>query len=43
MGVYRMAGSAFLGIDTPLGPSYLAYGQAEGGNRTLYFFLGQLF
>jgi NTE family protein len=37
---YRLAGSLFLGIDTPLGPCLLGYGQAEGGERSFYFFLG---
>ncbi|MFK8013981.1 MAG: patatin-like phospholipase family protein [Gammaproteobacteria bacterium] len=39
----RYGGSAFLGIDTPLGPAYLGYGFAEGGNTAAYFFLGQRF
>jgi len=34
------AGSLFLAADTPLGPMYLAYGIAQNGNRTVYFFLG---
>jgi NTE family protein len=34
------AGSLFLAYDTPLGPVYLAYGIAQDGNRTFYFFLG---
>ncbi len=34
------AGSLFLAADTPLGPMYLGYGIAEGGNRNLYFYLG---
>ncbi len=38
-----IAGSGFLGVDTPLGPAYLAYGRAEGGNSAVYFFLGQTF
>lgn len=40
---YRVAGSAFVGMDTPLGPCFLAYGQAEGGERSVYFFLGPWF
>jgi NTE family protein len=39
----KMAGSAFVGADTPLGPIYLGYGVAEGGNDALYFFIGQSF
>jgi NTE family protein len=37
----RVAGSAFLGLDTPIGPVYLAYGAAERGRENLYFFLGK--
>jgi NTE family protein len=37
------AGSVFLGLDTPLGPVYVAYGVAEGGNSAFYFFLGRGF
>ncbi|WP_082989862.1 patatin-like phospholipase family protein [Woeseia oceani] len=37
------AGSVWLGADTFFGPAYLAYGQAEGGRRGWYFFLGQPF
>ncbi|MBX3461710.1 MAG: patatin-like phospholipase family protein [Planctomycetes bacterium] len=40
-GTFRLAGSVFLGVDTPLGPCLLGYGQAEGGERAVYFFLGQ--
>jgi NTE family protein len=38
-----VAGSVFLGMDTPLGPLYLAYGTAEGGRHSGYLFLGQRF
>ncbi len=37
------AGSIYLGLDTPVGPIYGAYGHAEGGNDSLYLFLGKLF
>jgi NTE family protein len=37
------SGSVFVGVDTPIGPAYLAYGQASGGTRSLYFFLGRAF
>ena len=37
----RRGGSLYFAFDSPLGPVYLAYGQAEGGNRAVYFFLGQ--
>ncbi len=39
----RFGGSLFVGLDTPLGPAYLAYGMAEDGNTATYFFLGQRF
>ena len=38
-----VAGSGFIGLDTPLGPVYLAYGHAEGGHDSAYLFLGQTF
>ena len=38
-----VASALFAGADTPLGPLYLGYGMAEGGNRSLYLFLGQNF
>jgi len=34
------AGSAFVGADTPIGPIYLAIGAAEGGEKSLYLFVG---
>ena len=37
----RAAGSAFLGLDTPLGPIYVAYGVAEGERGNYYFCLGK--
>jgi NTE family protein len=37
------SGSAFLGIDSPIGPVYLGYGLAEGGNDTGYLFVGRSF
>ncbi len=37
------AGSGFLGVDIPLAPVYLAYGHAEGGNDSVFFFLEQTF
>ena len=38
-----IAGSMFLGLDSPIGPVYLAYGHAEGGNDSVYLFLGRPF
>ena len=37
------SGTAYVGADTPIGPLYLGYGLAEGGNNALYLFLGQPF
>jgi NTE family protein len=37
------AGSLFLGLDTPIGPIFLAGGVAECGNKSFYVFLGQPF
>ncbi|RLA05582.1 MAG: patatin [Gammaproteobacteria bacterium] len=34
------ASSVFLGTDTPIGPFYMAYGLAEGGQSSFYLFLG---
>jgi len=33
--------TAFLGAHTGIGPVYLGYGYAQGGNRLLYLFLGR--
>ncbi len=35
--------SVFIGTDTPLGPMYLGFGQAEEGRSSMYFSLGHLF
>ncbi len=37
------SGSVFIGWDSPLGPAYLAYGQSETGQESVYFFLGVVF
>lgn len=37
------AGSLFLGMDTILGPVYFSYGHAEGGENSVYLFLGRIF
>lgn len=37
------SGAVFLGIDTVLGPLYVAYGLTEGGQTAGYFFLGPIF
>lgn len=36
------AGSVFLAADTWLGPFYIAYGLASGGQRSFYLYLGRL-
>jgi NTE family protein len=33
----------FAAADTPLGPAYLGYGHASGGNNNVYFYLGRPF
>jgi NTE family protein len=38
-----VAGSAFIGADTPIGPLYLGYGHTDSGDGSLYLFLGPLF
>lgn len=38
-----IAGSVFIGADTPVGPLYMAAGHGEGGRASLYFFLGRTF
>jgi NTE family protein len=43
LGELVYAGSAFLGVDTPIGPLYLGYGHAEGGFDAVYLFLGTMF
>ena len=35
------SGSLIFALDTPLGPIYIAYGIAQEGNRSFYFFLGR--
>jgi NTE family protein len=39
----RINGSVFFGLDTPLGPVYLAAGYDEGGDKAFYLFLGRTF
>jgi len=39
-GSMRMNGSVFAGLDTFLGPLFLAAGFAEGGDRNVYLFIG---
>jgi len=37
------AGSAFLGVDTPIGPLYIAYGQTDTHAKSVYIYLGPRF
>ncbi len=37
-----VAGSAWLGVDSPMGAVYLGYGKAEGGNDSVYLFVGSI-
>lgn len=37
----ELAGSVFLGANTPLGPVYLGYGYGESNNNTIFFYLGR--
>jgi NTE family protein len=39
----RLAGSVFIGYDTPFGPFYLGFGHADSGNNAAYFYLGRTF
>ena len=39
----RYSGSLFLGVDSPLGPAYLALGYADSGDVAAYFYLGNPF
>lgn len=43
LGDLRYAGSVFTGLGTVLGPIYLGYGRADGGEDSYYLFLGQPF
>ncbi|MGE5893417.1 MAG: patatin-like phospholipase family protein [bacterium] len=38
-----LAGSLFIGYDTKFGPLYFGMGTAEGGNSSLYIYLGRTF
>ncbi len=37
------SGGPFIGVDTPLGPLYLAYAYGEGGENQVYLYLGRTF
>jgi NTE family protein len=36
-------GSIWAGVDTPVGPIYLSYGLAEGGDNAFYVVMGRIF
>lgn len=38
-----LAGSLFAGVDTPIGPLYLAWGHNDTGTSAVYLYLGPLF
>jgi NTE family protein len=42
-GSTRKDASLFLGLDTPIGPVYLATGFEDGGTAAFYLFLGRTF
>lgn len=39
----RFGGSFWAGVDTPVGPVYVGYGVAEGGDDAFYVYLGRVF
>jgi NTE family protein len=39
----RNSGGPFVGVDTPLGPLYLAYAHGQGGHDQVYLYLGRSF
>ena len=39
----RVGGSFWGGVSTPIGPVYVAYGRAEGGDHAFYVYLGRIF
>jgi len=41
LGSLLLAGSLFIGLDTPIGPLYLAQGFSSGGKSESYLFLGR--
>ena len=42
-GTLIAAGSLFIGLDTFIGPIYMAYGVAENNKSSFYFYLGKMF
>jgi len=43
LGELRLASSAFLGLDTLIGPLYAGVGLTEGGSTSLFVVLGRVF
>jgi NTE family protein len=43
LGDLLVGGTAFLGVETLLGPFYAGYGLVEGGQESFYFMLGRTF
>ncbi len=39
----RYGGSVFMGVDSPIGPLFVAYGQAEAGRNSFYLYLGRIY
>jgi len=39
----RLGGSVWVGVDSPIGPVYAAYGRAEAGGGAFYLMLGRIF
>jgi len=37
----RHGGALYFAFDSPIGPVYLAYGRADSGRQSVYFFVGQ--
>lgn len=35
--------AVFVGVDTPLGPTYLGYGYGSDGSSQVYFYVGRVF
>jgi NTE family protein len=35
-----VGGSLYVGVNSKIGPMYLAYGQSEGGHNAVYFYIG---
>jgi NTE family protein len=38
-----VSGSVYLGLDTLVGPAYVGFGLTEGGEHSVYVFIGPVF